>query len=192
MVCRHLPIKAMLWWVRLEQKWKTRNYNKNFIKHKLLLLSIMSSLPYFLGSINSVLLLFMDIFYIVHLSDLEVNHINSSWCCNQLNKVVLPELIIAIFFNLVFVYYELYWYLLLTLPMAFWLIYVVRKRRDLRYYDSIEILNNRQLKIYLRESIWKLFYNLTLSFIFLYGLFMNLELSVLDDPPIKRHDEFWY
>lgn len=150
----------------------------------------MSSLPYFLGSINSVLLLFMDIFYIVHLSDLEVNHINSSWCCNQLNKVVLPELIIAIFLNLVFVYYELYWYLLLTLPMAFWLIYVVRKRRDLRYYDSIEILNNRQLKIYLRESIWKLFYNLTLSFIFLYGLFMNLELSVLDDPPIKRHDEF--
>lgn len=141
----------------------------------------MSAAAFIFALVDSAILLFMAVFYIINLSDLECDHINASVCCNRLNTIVIPEAILSAIMSIMFIYCASFGYLTFTLPMVIWLIYRIinKPRTSMSYYDPTEILNRNQLKANINEAIVKLIYHLVGFFIFLYSMVISL-LSDLD------------
>merc|ERR1712013_173949 len=136
----------------------------------------MSVVPLVISLCDSALLLFLAVYYIVNLSDLECSHINASVCCARLTKVVIPEVVLCSVVSICLVCWGYFAYLPFTVPMVVWLIYRVltKPRSSISFYDPAEIMNRQQLKVYINESIVKLLYHLFAFFIFLYSMVTTL------------------
>jgi len=136
---------------------------------------------YIFALIDSAVLLFIAVFYIINLSDLECDYINASVCCSRLNMAVIPELVLSSLMTLILAYCGSFGYITFTFPMVAWLIYKImnKPRTSMSFYDPTEILNRNQLKININVAIVKLIYHLIAFFIFLYSMVLSL-LSDLD------------
>lgn len=116
-------------------------------------------------------LLFLTVYFVIMLSDLECDYLNSKACCERLNRFVRPEIAAHCVISIVLL---LSWHYILFLfiaaPFSAFLIYrLVKLPKDaIGMYDPAEIRNRGNLFRATRETFIKLGYNLCMFFIYLY------------------------
>ena len=117
-------------------------------------------------------LLFLTVFFIINLSDLECDYINATVCCERLNKFIIPEIIAMLYFPVMFFIHFHWIYFVLTLPMSAWLIYryLNKPSGNVGIYDPAEIHNRSELKGFLKEAMVKLGFHLISFFLYLYSM----------------------
>ncbi|CAF0810880.1 unnamed protein product [Brachionus calyciflorus] len=126
--------------------------------------------------ILDLILMFITVYFIITLSDLECDYINALTCCQKLNKYVLPELILKLIPSVIFLFSG-YWVLvLLNAPFDAWYILRIVKKPSsyVGFYDPAEIHNRGELKVHIRNSMIKLGQHLLFFFVYLYYLIVTL------------------
>nr|XP_033792019.1 protein cornichon homolog 4 [Geotrypetes seraphini] len=136
----------------------------------------MEAVVFIFSLIDCCVLIFLAVYFIITLSDLECDYINARSCCSKLNKWVLPELIGHTAVT-VLMLISLHWFiLLLNLPVATWNIYrfIMVPSGNLGVFDPTEIHNRGQLKAHMKEAMIKLGFHLLCFFIYLYSMILAL------------------
>nr|XP_035974789.1 protein cornichon homolog 4 isoform X2 [Halichoerus grypus] len=83
----------------------------------------MEAVVFVFSLLDCCALIFLSVYFIITLSDLECDYINARSCCSKLNKWVIPELIGHTIVT-VLMLVSLHWFIfLLNLPVATWNIY---------------------------------------------------------------------
>ncbi|XP_049632578.1 protein cornichon homolog 4 isoform X2 [Suncus etruscus] len=83
----------------------------------------MEAVVFIFSLIDCCVLIFLSVYFIITLSDLECDYINARSCCSKLNKWVIPELIGHTLVT-VLMLISLHWFIfLLNMPVATWNIY---------------------------------------------------------------------
>ncbi|CAG9823108.1 unnamed protein product [Phaedon cochleariae] len=140
-----------------------------------------------LSLLDTGAILFLLIYFVIVLSDLECDYLNAQECCSRLNIWVYPKLIAHVFLNsLLFVHGH--WVLFfINLPVTCWMAYEVINvpKGNMGIYDPTEIHNRGQLKRHMRDCMVFLGFYLILFFIYLYCMISSL----LKGDPINRIDE---
>lgn len=131
--------------------------------------------------------LFLLVYFIITLSDLECDYLNGPECCAALNKYVVPKMVGHLAMTVMLLLHG-HWFLFFTaLPIAAWITYEYRRvpAENLGVFDPAEIYNRGQLQRHMWESLIQLGYNLLAFFMYLYFLIV----SILKDNPIKQLDD---
>lgn len=121
-------------------------------------------------------LLFLTVYVVIALSDLECDYLNAQQCCSKLNKWVIPETIahgvITVLLLITF-----HWILfIINLPMIAWQIYKITSvpSGNFGVYDPTEIHNRGNLRKHMRDSMIRLAFYLIFFFIYLYCMIIAL------------------
>ncbi|KAK2903467.1 hypothetical protein QQF64_009436 [Cirrhinus molitorella] len=136
----------------------------------------MEAAVFILSLVDCCALIFLSVYFIITLSDLECDYINARSCCSKLNKWVIPEMI-AQALATVLMLVSMHWFVfLLNLPVASWDVYRYVKvpMGNMGVYDPTEIHNRGQLKSHMKESMIKLGFHLLCFFIYLYSMILAL------------------
>uniref|UniRef100_A0A8C5AZ33 Cornichon family member 4 n=1 Tax=Gadus morhua TaxID=8049 RepID=A0A8C5AZ33_GADMO len=161
----------------------------------------MEAAVFIVSLVDCCALIFLSVYFIITLSDLECDYINARACCSKLNKWVIPELI-GQTLTTVMMMVSMHWFILiLNLPVAAWDLYRTcrgwphrawaekpglqgAELRHLRYvkvplgnmgvFDPTEIHNRGQLKSHMKEAMIKLGFHLLCFFIYLYSMILAL------------------
>ncbi|XP_044253942.1 protein cornichon homolog 4 [Tribolium madens] len=138
--------------------------------------------------LNTGAVLFLLVYFVITLSDLECDYLNAQECCSKLNQWSLPKLIVHGFLSFLFLIHGHWILALLNLPMAFWMVYELASvpSGNLGIYDPTEIHNRGQLKKHMRDCMIHLGYYLLFFFAYLYCMIVAL----LKSDPINRDDQF--
>ncbi|XP_017783130.1 PREDICTED: protein cornichon homolog 4 [Nicrophorus vespilloides] len=137
--------------------------------------------------IVSGLILFLQIYYVIILTDLESDYLNAQECCSKLNVWVKPKLGIHLFLTFLLLIHG-HWILsLINLPIAAWMLYDIIKTPcgNMGVYDPTEIHSRGQLKRHLRDCMIFIGYYM----IFFFGYLYCMIVSLLEGDPINRDDE---
>ncbi|XP_042216606.1 protein cornichon homolog 4-like [Homarus americanus] len=131
-------------------------------------------------------LLFLLVYYVITLSDLECDYLNAQQCCYRLNVWVIPKIGAHVVLSLVFLLTGHYYLLLASIPLAVFLIreYVKVPTGNFGVYDPTEIHRMGQLKTHMRDAVIGLAYYLVFFFICLYCLLTHL----LRSNPLPKPD----
>ncbi|XP_048968444.1 protein cornichon homolog 4 isoform X2 [Canis lupus baileyi] len=90
----------------------------------------MEAVVFVFSLLDCCALIFLSVYFIITLSDLECDYINARSCCSKLNKWVIPELIGHTVIT-VLMLVSLHWFIfLLNLPAATWNIYRLNQQMD--------------------------------------------------------------
>ncbi|XP_003738559.1 protein cornichon homolog 4 [Galendromus occidentalis] len=122
-------------------------------------------------------LLFLTVYVVITLSDLECDYLNAQECCTKLNKWVTTEMVAQAALNIMLLLVNGHWILfLVNAPLTAWLLYRVLKvpGGNFGVYDPTEIHNRGSLKVHMRDSVIRLAYYLTMFFIYLYCMILSL------------------
>ncbi|KAK4295927.1 hypothetical protein Pmani_031538 [Petrolisthes manimaculis] len=121
-------------------------------------------------------LLFLLVYYVITLSDLECDYLNAQQCCDRLNLWVIPKLVAHLILSLVFLLTGHYYLFLGSLPLAAFLLreYLKVPTGNFGVYDPTEIHRLGQLKTHMRDAVIGLAYYLVFFFIYLYCLLTHL------------------
>uniref|UniRef100_A0A3Q3D1G6 Cornichon family member 4 n=1 Tax=Hippocampus comes TaxID=109280 RepID=A0A3Q3D1G6_HIPCM len=123
----------------------------------------MDAAVFILSLIDCCALIFLAVYFIITLSDLECDYINARACCSKLNKWVIPEMV-GQCLSTVLMLVSTHWFIFfLNLPVAAWDIYRYVKvpMGNMGVFDPTEIHNRGQLKSHMKEAMIKLGYHLT-------------------------------
>ncbi|KAJ8976229.1 hypothetical protein NQ317_009726 [Molorchus minor] len=131
--------------------------------------------------------LFLLVYFVITLSDLECDYLNAQECCSRLNQWVLPKIIAHSFLSFLLLIHGHWILMLINLPMAAWMAFeiVTIPSGNLGVYDPTEIHNRGQLKRHMRDCMLYLGYYLIFFFTYLYCMIVSL----LQGDPINRQDE---
>ncbi|XP_023934180.1 protein cornichon homolog 4 [Bicyclus anynana] len=142
------------------------------------------TLLFALALIDCGAILFLLIYYIITLSDLECDYLNAQECCEKLNYWLLPKYIAHSFITFLLLFHGQILLFMLNLPMFIWTTfeYFTVPRGNLGAYDPTEINNRGQLKKHLRDVMIYIGYYLIFFFIYLYSFI----LALLKGDPIRR------
>lgn len=145
------------------------------------------TLVFALSLIDNGAVLFLLVYYIITLSDLECDYLNAQECCDKLNYWLLPKYIAHSFVTLLLLLHGQVILMLLNLPMFIWLTfeYFTIPRGNLGVYDPAEIHNRGQLRKHLRDVMIYIGYYLIFFFIYLYCFI----LALLKGNPISTSDD---
>ncbi|KAL3265820.1 hypothetical protein HHI36_010017 [Cryptolaemus montrouzieri] len=140
-----------------------------------------------LALIDTGAILFLLIYFVITLSDLECDYLNAQQCCSKLNQWMLPKLIAHTFLSCLLLMHGHWILVLLNLPMALWCAYEIIKvpSGNLGVFDPTEIHNRGQLKIHMRDCMIHLGYYLLFFFLYLYCLII----AFLKGDPLNRDEE---
>uniref|UniRef100_A0A673SWF1 Uncharacterized protein n=1 Tax=Suricata suricatta TaxID=37032 RepID=A0A673SWF1_SURSU len=130
----------------------------------------MEAVVFVFSLLDCCALIFLSVYFIITLSDLECDYINARSCCSKLNKWVIPELIGHTIVT-VLMLISLHWFIfLLNLPVATWNIYrfIMVPSGNMGVFDPTEIHNRGQLKSHMKEAMIKLGFHLLCFFMYLY------------------------
>ncbi|XP_049873977.1 protein cornichon homolog 4 [Pectinophora gossypiella] len=129
-------------------------------------------------------ILFLLVYYIITLSDLECDYLNAQECCEKLNYWLLPKYIAHSFVTFLLLLHGQVILFLCNLPMFIWLTfeYFTIPSGNLGAFDPAEIHNRGQLKRHLRHVMYNIAYYLVFFFIYLYCFI----LALLKGNPIRR------
>uniref|UniRef100_A0A7N8XMS0 Cornichon family AMPA receptor auxiliary protein 4 n=1 Tax=Mastacembelus armatus TaxID=205130 RepID=A0A7N8XMS0_9TELE len=130
----------------------------------------MEAAVFILSLVDCCALIFLSVYFIITLSDLECDYINARACCSKLNKWVIPEMVGQCLSTMLMLV-SMHWFIfLLNLPVAVWNIYRYVKvpMGNTGVFDPTEIHNRGQLKSHMKEAMIKLGYHLLCFFIYLY------------------------
>lgn len=132
-------------------------------------------------------LLFLLVYFVITLSDLECDYLNAQQCCSKLNMWVLPKMIAHGFLTLLLLLHGHWILALANLPLAVWLAYeyFAVPTGNTGVFDPTEIHNRGQLKKHMRDCMIYLGYYLIFFFIYLYCLIIAL----LQGDPVSRNDD---
>ncbi|XP_022329240.2 protein cornichon homolog 4-like isoform X2 [Crassostrea virginica] len=121
-------------------------------------------------------LLFLVVFFVITLSDLECDYLNATTCCSRLNKFVLPEIVVQSALALLLLITGHWILFLMYAPCTAWIVYlfVTKPSGNIGFYDPAEIHNRHQLKAYMRDNMIKMGVHLIFFFIFLYWMIYSL------------------
>lgn len=137
--------------------------------------------------IDTGAVLFLLIYFVLTLSDLECDYINAQQCCSKLNIWSIPK-ISAHSIILLLLLFSGHWILfLVNLPFVGYLIYefLTIPKGNMGIYDPAEIYNRGQIKKHMSLCLIYLGFYLIIFFIYLY----NFIRALLKDDPIKRQDD---
>ncbi|BES94518.1 Cornichon protein [Nesidiocoris tenuis] len=138
--------------------------------------------------VDTAAVLFLLVYFIITLSDLECDYLNEQECCSKLNSWTLPKLIAnALLIPLLMIFNC--WYLALAnIPGVAWLAYEYLRvpSGNLGVYDPTEIHKRGQLKRHMRDCLIFLVWYLVSFFIYLYCLIICiLKENPLERPPLN-------
>ncbi|XP_043251944.1 protein cornichon homolog 4 [Colletes gigas] len=147
---------------------------------------ISEPLLFVLALINTGSLLFLLMYFLITLTDLECDYLNAQQCCSNLNLWVVPKLMAHIFVEFLLLSHGQLVLGLINLPMTLWLLfeYFGVPRGNMGVYDPTEIHNRGQLKRHARACMIYLGYYLIFLVIYLYCMIIAL----LKGDPIYRDD----
>ncbi|CRK93609.1 CLUMA_CG007139, isoform A [Clunio marinus] len=137
--------------------------------------------------IDTGAVLFLLIYFVLILSDLECDYINAQQCCSRLNFWTIPKISAHVVVTLLLLITGHYWLLLVNLPFVGYLIYEywTVPRGNMGIFDPAEIHNRGQIKKHMSSCMIFLGFYLIIFFIYLY----NMIRALLRDDPIKRIDD---
>ncbi|XP_076628530.1 cornichon-like protein [Colletes latitarsis] len=147
---------------------------------------ISEPLLFVLALIDTGSVLFVLMYFVITLSDLECDYLNAQQCCSNLNSWVVPKLIAHTFLEFLLLSHGQLVLCLVNLPMTLWLLfeYFGVPCGNMGVYDPTEIHNRGQLKRHTRDCMIYLGYYLIFFFIYLYCMIIAL----LKGDPIYRDD----
>ncbi|XP_055539621.1 protein cornichon homolog 4 [Wyeomyia smithii] len=136
------------------------------------------------------LILFLLIYFVIILSDLECDHLNAQQCCSKLNCWVVPKVAAHCFVSFIVLLNGSWILFIANLPMIGWLFYDLYKvpAGNLGIYDPAEIHNRGMVKKHLRDTMIGLGFYMIIFFVYLYCMIIAL----LKGDPIRRHEEEEY
>ncbi|XP_013172500.1 PREDICTED: protein cornichon homolog 4 [Papilio xuthus] len=145
------------------------------------------TLLFSLSLVDCGAILFLLVYFIITLSDLECDYLNAQECCDKLNYWLLPKYIGHSFITFLLLLHGQVILFLLNLPMFIWLSfeYFTIPQGNLGAYDPAEIHNRGQLKKHMKDVMIYTGYYLIFFFIYLYCFI----LALLKGDPIKRGSE---
>lgn len=145
------------------------------------------SLLFALALIDTGGILFLLVYYILTLSDLECDYLNAQECCDKLNYWLLPKYIAHSLVTFLLLVHGEFLLFVVSLPLFVWLSieYFTVPQGNLGKYDPAEIHNGGQLKKHLRDVMILIGYYLLSFFVYLYCFI----LALLKGNPISRSDE---
>ncbi|XP_072031087.1 protein cornichon homolog 1-like [Amphiura filiformis] len=135
---------------------------------------------YLLAMLLAAVLIFFAIFHIIAFDELKTDYKNPIDQCNSLNPLVLPEYIIHIFFNVLFLLAGQIGTVALNLPLIGYHIYRYANRPVMSQaglYDPTTIMNADVLSRCMREGWIKLAFYLLSFFYYLYSMIYVLVSS---------------
>ncbi|EFA04607.2 protein cornichon [Tribolium castaneum] len=128
---------------------------------------------YIIALIVDAFLIFFSLFHVIAFDELKTDYKNPIDQCNSLNPLVVPEYLLHIFFNVLFVAAGEWFSLLLNIPLIIYHINRYRTRpvmSGLGIYDPTSIMNADVLTRCQREGWIKLAFYLLSFFYYLYGM----------------------
>ncbi|KAG7296011.1 hypothetical protein JYU34_021107 [Plutella xylostella] len=142
-------------------------------------------LLFLLALIDVGAILFVLVYFIITLSDLECDYLNANECCEKLNYWLLPKYIAHTFITFFLLLHGQLLLFLVNLPLFIWLTYELFTipQGNLGVYDPAEIHNRGQLRKHLRDVMIYIGYYLIFFFIYLYCFI----LALLKGDPLQRH-----
>lgn len=134
------------------------------------------NLVFFVALIDTCAVLFILVYYIITLSDLECDYLNAQECCEKLNYWILPKYIAHSSITVLFLLHGQVILFLLNLPLLVWLTYeyFTIPQGNIGKYDPAEILNRGQLRKHSKEIMINVVYYLIFFFIYLYCFILAL------------------
>ncbi|XP_055591856.1 protein cornichon homolog 4-like [Uranotaenia lowii] len=132
-------------------------------------------------------ILFLLIYFVIILSDLECDYLNAQQCCSKLNFWIVPKISAHSFVAFLLLINGNWMLFIANLPMIGWLLYDIIKvpSGNLGVYDPAEIHNRGMVKKHLRDTMIRFGYFLIIFFVYLYCMI----LAMLKGDPIRRHEE---
>lgn len=130
-------------------------------------------------------ILFLLVYYVITLSDLECDYLNERECCAKLNYWTLPKYIAHTSITFILLLHGQWILSVCNLPMFLWLTYeyFTIPKGNIGLYDPAEIHNRGQLRKHNRDCMIYVTYYLVFFFIYLYCLIIAL----LKGDPIQRY-----
>ncbi|XP_063236015.1 protein cornichon homolog 4 [Bacillus rossius redtenbacheri] len=137
--------------------------------------------------LNTGFVLFLFVYFVITLSDLECDYLNAQQCCSRLNVWVVPKLGVHSCVTALLLLHAHWLLTLANLPVALWLLYeyMTIPTFNTGVYDPAEIHNRGQLKKHMRDCMIYMVYYLIFFFIYLYCLIIAL----LKGNPVPRLDD---
>ncbi|XP_045478629.1 protein cornichon homolog 4 [Harmonia axyridis] len=145
------------------------------------------SFLFILALLDTGAILFLLIYFVITLSDLECDYLNAQQCCSKLNQWMLPKLIAHTILSCLLLVHGHWLLVMINFPMALWCGYEILSipSGNLGVFDPTEIHNRGQLKNHMRDCMIHLGYYLLFFFLYLYCLII----SFLKDDPLNRDEE---
>jgi hypothetical protein len=118
------------------------------------------------------LLLFLSVYFMITLSDLESDYINSLDCSARLNVWTMPRLVLMVVHSLLLLVNQSWLVFLLSLPFTLWLVYskVKVKQGDSGLYDPTVIHIRENLRGGIKQSLAYMGYHMASFFIYMWML----------------------
>jgi hypothetical protein len=131
---------------------------------------------YMICILLSSLLLFLTVYLMITLSDLESDYINSRDCAAKMNFWTLPRIGLQMLHSIVLVLAWEWKILVLSLPFSSWLIYRKMKQAPGHsgLYDPTDIHNRENLRFNLKECLGYMGYHLFSFFMYMYMIVSTL------------------
>lgn len=128
--------------------------------------------------------LFLLVYFVITLSDLECDYLNEQECCSKLNYWTLPKLIAHAILVPLFLIYGYYYLALANILPVSWMAYeyFTVPSGNVGVYDPTEIHLRGQLKRYMKHCLIFLGWYLLSFFVYLYCLII----AILKENPLER------
>ncbi|CAF3352506.1 unnamed protein product [Rotaria socialis] len=136
----------------------------------------MAALLFGFAMVDNILLLFISVYNIITLSDLEIDIINVRQACSKLNQTFLPEVALHVILTVLFIINNNWFLFIFNILLDFWFVYKYFKRQpgQLGVYDPLELNNRRSIKANMRVNN---LYLLNIDFICFSTIFIGFSYS---------------
>ncbi|XP_037959777.1 protein cornichon [Teleopsis dalmanni] len=136
-----------------------------------------TAFTYIVALIGDAFLIFFAIFHVIAFDELKTDYRNPIDQCNSLNPLVLPEYILHIFLNILFLFCGEWISLCINIPLIAYHVWRYKNRPVMTgpgLYDPTTILSTDNLSKNMREGWIKLAIYLISFFYYIYGMVYSL------------------
>ncbi|XP_014255588.1 protein cornichon [Cimex lectularius] len=135
------------------------------------------AVAYIFALISDAVLIFFAIFHVIAFDELKTDYKNPIDQCNSLNPLVLPEYLLHMIFNVLFLLSGQWFSLCMNIPLIAYHVMRYKNRPVMScagLYDPTDIMNTDVLTKCQREGWVKLAFYLMSFFYYLYGMIHSL------------------
>uniref|UniRef100_A0A8D8YF25 Protein cornichon homolog 4 n=1 Tax=Cacopsylla melanoneura TaxID=428564 RepID=A0A8D8YF25_9HEMI len=131
-------------------------------------------------------ILFLLIYFIITLSDVECDHLNARDCYQRLNIYIPVKMGGQVGISLLLLLSGHYWLFLMNVPMSAWNIheYYSVPSGNMGVFDPTELYKRDSIKNHMRNCLIGMGFYLIIFFVYLYSMI----LSLLRDNPLEKEN----